>query len=78
MVVSLGPRLAAQGPTVQPGATVRIVTETLPDLTGVTVAIGGGPALLRDGTPMQWTGLIQAAASAGGIGVEQEADSSSS
>lgn len=59
MVVSLGPRLAAPGPTVQPGATVRIVTETLPDLTGVTVAIGGGPALVRDGKPMQWTGLIK-------------------
>jgi exopolysaccharide biosynthesis protein len=38
---------------------VRIVTETVPDLTGVNVAIGGGPALLQDGKPMQWTGFFK-------------------
>ena len=59
MVLSLGPGLAAQAPSIQPGATVRIVTETVPDLAGVNVAIGGGPALLRDGKPMQWTGLFK-------------------
>jgi hypothetical protein len=59
MVLSLGPSLAAQVPSVQSGATVRIVTETVPDLTGVNVAIGGGPALLRDGKPMHWRGLFK-------------------
>jgi hypothetical protein len=56
MVLSLGPSLAAQMPPIQPGTTVRIVTETIPDLTGVNVAIGGGPALLQDGKLRQWAG----------------------
>ncbi len=59
MVLSIGPSLAARVPSVQPGATVRIVTETVPDLTGVNMAIGGGPALLRDGKPMKTAGLIK-------------------
>jgi hypothetical protein len=59
MVLSLGPSLAAQMPPIQPGTTVRIVTETIPDLTGVNVAIGGGPALLQDGKLMQWTQLLK-------------------
>jgi exopolysaccharide biosynthesis protein len=59
VVLSLGPSLAAQAPSVQPGATVRIVTETIPDLAGVNMAIGGGPALLQDGKPMQFSGLFK-------------------
>jgi exopolysaccharide biosynthesis protein len=31
----------------------------MPDLTGVNVAIGGGPALLKGGKPMHWTGLFK-------------------
>jgi hypothetical protein len=58
MVLSLGPKLSQQVPTIQAGATVRVVTETMPDLSGVDVAIGGGPALVRDGKPLQWTGFI--------------------
>jgi hypothetical protein len=59
MVLSLDPSLAANVPPIQPGATVRIVTETLPDLTGVDVAIGGGPALVQNGKPMEWKGFIK-------------------
>jgi hypothetical protein len=59
LVLSLGPRLVAQLPSIQAGTTVRIVTETRPDLTGVNVAIGGGPALVRDGKPMHWTGFFK-------------------
>lgn len=32
-----------------PGTTLRIALRTMPDLTGVRTAIGGGPALLHDG-----------------------------
>jgi hypothetical protein len=59
MVLSIGPKLAERLPAVQPGATVRIFTETVPDLSGVSVAIGGGPALVRDGKPMEWTGFVK-------------------
>jgi hypothetical protein len=59
LVLSLGPALADQTPAVQPGTTVRVATETVPDLSGVNMAIGGGPALLRDGKPMQWTGMFK-------------------
>jgi Phosphodiester glycosidase len=59
MVLSLGLGLAEEVPAIEPGATVRIVTETAPDLTGVNVAIGGGPTLVRDGKPMQWTGFFK-------------------
>jgi hypothetical protein len=59
VVLSIGPTLAEQVPLVQPGATVRIVTETVPDLAGVNVAIGGGPSLVRNGKPMEWTGFFK-------------------
>jgi hypothetical protein len=49
MVLSLGPELLARLPRTEPGAVLRISTATLPDLSGVTTAIGGGPALVRDG-----------------------------
>jgi hypothetical protein len=59
MVLSLGQSLATQASSIQPGATVQIATETIPDLTGVDMAIGGGPALLEGGKPMQWKGLFK-------------------
>ena len=59
MVVSLGPELAAQVSGIKLGTTLRIVTETVPDLTGVRVAIGGGPALVWEGKPEAWTGLLK-------------------
>ncbi|MGO8699609.1 MAG: phosphodiester glycosidase family protein [Limisphaerales bacterium] len=57
MVLSFGPKLDAPPASLEPGAAVRIVTETVPDLTGVNVAIGGGPALVEGGKPMEWTGF---------------------
>jgi len=58
LVLSLGPTLGSRLPAFQPGTRLRIITETFPDLSGVNVAIGGGPALVRDGKPMRWTGFI--------------------
>jgi phosphodiester glycosidase len=58
MVLSLGPVLAASMPAIRSGNTLQIATETVPDLSGAEVAIGGGPALVQDGKPMQWPGFI--------------------
>jgi large repetitive protein len=58
LVLSIGPALLSQLKPVQQGATVQIITETVPDLTGATIAIGGGPALVHEGKPMQWPGFI--------------------
>jgi hypothetical protein len=58
MVLSIGPALGTQVPVIRPGAGLRLVTETVPDLSGAEVAIGGGPALVQDGKPMQWPGFI--------------------
>jgi hypothetical protein len=58
MVLSLGPSLLSRVPVLQPGATLTLALQTIPDLSGVTVAIGGGPALVRDGKAMQWSGFL--------------------
>ena len=57
LAVSLGPKLASRLPKSQPGTYLKIVTETIPDLAGVKTAIGGGPALVRNGRAMQWSGI---------------------
>lgn len=49
MVLSLGPQLADRVPQANPGAVLRISTDTIPDLRGVPTAIGGGPVLVRNG-----------------------------
>jgi hypothetical protein len=49
MVLSIGPELLSRVPQTPPGAVLQISTATLPDLNGVTTAIGGGPAIVRDG-----------------------------
>ena len=59
MVLSLGPKLAARLPATQPGTLLRVAIETWPDLRGVEVAIGGGPALVRNGKLMEWSGFIK-------------------
>jgi len=51
-VLSLSPETAASRPMLQPGAVLTLITETIPDLSGAEVAIGGGPALLMRGKPM--------------------------
>jgi exopolysaccharide biosynthesis protein len=54
MVLSLSPQVVARTPAVTKGTTLTLSTATLPDLKGARVAMGGGPALVRDGKPMQW------------------------
>ena len=57
-ILSLGYKLASRMPQIAPGATLTLVTETVPDLTGVNMAVGGGPTLVRDGKTMEWSGFL--------------------
>ncbi len=60
LVLSIGPALIEHIPMVEAGATTLVlVTESVPDLAGARVAVGGGPALVQDGRTMEWTGLLQ-------------------
>jgi len=54
LVVSVPPNLVAALPALPPGATLKVVTETIPDLAGAEFAIGGGPALVQEGKLMEW------------------------
>ncbi len=54
MILSVGADLLGRLPKLIPGATLQIATETVPDLSGVQVAIGGGPTLVRHGQAMEW------------------------
>ena len=58
MVLSLGPNLVSRLTLPKAGQTLSLVLETLPDLSGVTVALGGGPALVRESKPMHWSGFM--------------------
>jgi hypothetical protein len=58
IVLSLGPALSARATTLMPGSILQFVTETVPDLSGADIVIGGGPALVQDGKPMSWPGFI--------------------
>ena len=49
MVLSLGAQLVANSPASSAGAKLQISTATLPDMKGIKAAVGGGPALIRDG-----------------------------
>jgi hypothetical protein len=49
MVLSLGPRLVTRLPAPTPGTVIELTTATTPDLADAKAAIGGGPALLKDG-----------------------------
>jgi hypothetical protein len=53
MVFSLGPKLLGDIPMVAPGDVLQISTATLPDMSGCTTAIGGGPRLVVDGKPVE-------------------------
>lgn len=59
LVLSIGPTLASKIPTLTANSTLHLITETVPDLTGSEVAIGGGPALLQNGKLMEWKGWVQ-------------------
>ena len=54
MVLSLGSKLAV--PQIAAGETVQITATSTPDLTGVEVAMGGGPVLLKNGTAREFGG----------------------
>jgi hypothetical protein len=58
VVLSIGPGLVPSVPPLRPGATARLIMETTPDLSGVEVAIGGGPALIKDSKIMSWKGWL--------------------
>ncbi|HRI15560.1 MAG TPA: phosphodiester glycosidase family protein [Verrucomicrobiota bacterium] len=49
LVLAVSSKLRGQIRQLSSGGTVQISTKTIPDLTGVTTAIGGGPALVRGG-----------------------------
>jgi Phosphodiester glycosidase len=57
LVLSLGPRLLTHLPPIQPGATLKLSTETFPDLSEVHNVIGGGPTLVHQGRAMAWPGI---------------------
>ena len=57
MVLSAGPRAAAEFGKLKPGDTVQISTATAPDLRGTKLALGGGPALVRGSKEITFTGL---------------------
>lgn len=56
-VLSVGPKFGTRLNNLKPGAVLQIITETTPDLTGVKMAVGGGPTLIRNGTISQWSGI---------------------
>jgi hypothetical protein len=58
LVLSIGPGLDSSVPALHPGATLQIIMDTVPDLSGSDVAIGGGPALVKDGKVMEWKGWV--------------------
>lgn len=55
LVLSIGPRCSGV-PTVQPGAVIKLCTQTSPELAGAVTALGGGPCLVRAGRPATFTG----------------------
>jgi hypothetical protein len=58
MILSIGPKLESRLAVPAPNSILRIVTQTSPDLWGANIAIGGGPALVHNSKPMQWTGFL--------------------
>jgi hypothetical protein len=54
MVLSIGPALAQKLRAPAPGAVISLDVQTIPDLTGVTTALGGGPVLLDAGQAPDW------------------------
>lgn len=56
MVLSIGPILAQKLVAPAPGDEISLDLATSPDLTGVTVAVGGGPILLDAGKSPEWSG----------------------
>ncbi|MBI4324024.1 MAG: phosphodiester glycosidase family protein [Chloroflexi bacterium] len=55
VVLALGDELMPRPPEVSADSKLRISLSTRPDLTGVLTAMGGGPRLVAQGKPVQWT-----------------------
>jgi exopolysaccharide biosynthesis protein len=53
MVLSLGRGVTSKVPAVRPGTILQLSTATLPDLHGAPTALGGGPAMVRDGKVLE-------------------------
>ena len=54
MVLALSAPVAAHLPKIGAGQLLTISTATTPELSGVKMALGGGPALVRNGVAMLW------------------------
>lgn len=48
LVLSVGASLARSLPKIEPGATIKISTATVPNIEGASTAISGGPALIHE------------------------------
>ncbi len=57
-VLSLGPGVVSKSAGLTDGALIRLETRTSPSLTGVQMAIGGGPSLVRNSRAMEWSGIL--------------------
>jgi hypothetical protein len=57
LVLSLDPKQLDQFPPLVPGLELKISTATTPDLSGATLAIGGGPSLVREGKARESQGF---------------------
>lgn len=56
LILSLGSKLTGPATQLQAGQTVRLKLDASVDLSGVQVAVGGGPILIQDGQPRKWKG----------------------
>ena len=54
LMLALSPAVAARLPKLNPGDVVTISTTTIPEMSGVKTALGGGPTLVHLGSPLQW------------------------
>ena len=54
MILSVGPKLVGNLPSLRPGTILSLSFETSPSLKGVETAIGGGPVLVSRGEAAKW------------------------
>jgi hypothetical protein len=54
VVLSIGPALAQELPSLEVGTSISLRLDTSPDLTGAVTALGGGPILLDNGASPEW------------------------
>jgi hypothetical protein len=54
LVLSVAPEATASALPVRPGDTLELAIGTSPDMSGVDLALGGGPVLVAQGKPRVW------------------------